>query len=52
MKKLIKNVLVCGAACIAVSCAQNQNVTVETGKYTPDWENLKQWECPEWSCPA
>lgn len=48
MKKLIKNVLVCGAACIAVSCAQNQNVTVETGKYTPDWENLKQWECPEW----
>lgn len=25
-----------------------QNEPVETGKYEPDWESLKQWECPEW----
>ena len=33
---------------MAISCAQNPNVKVETGKYNPDWESLKQWECPEW----
>ena len=27
--------------------AQN-NVEVAQGKYLPDWESLKQWECPEW----
>ena len=25
-----------------------QNEPVETGQYSPDWESLKQWECPEW----
>ena len=25
-----------------------QNVPVATGRYTPDWDNLAQWECPEW----
>ena len=25
-----------------------QNVEIATGNYQPDWENLKQWECPEW----
>ena len=33
---------------MAISYAQGQNVPVETGKYKPEWENLKQWECPEW----
>ena len=48
MKKLLRNALSCGIVCMAISCAQNPNVKVETGKYNPDWESLKQWECPEW----
>lgn len=28
--------------------ACSQDVKVETGDYKPDWESLKQWECPEW----
>ncbi len=28
--------------------AQQENMEVETGPYTPDWENLSAWECPEW----
>lgn len=29
-----------------VACSPN--VKVETGNYKPDWESLKQWECPDW----
>ncbi len=25
-----------------------QNVEIEGGIYSPDWESLEQWECPEW----
>jgi alpha-L-fucosidase len=25
-----------------------QNVAVETGSYSPTWESLQAWKCPEW----
>lgn len=25
-----------------------QNVSIETGTYSADWESLSAWECPEW----
>ena len=40
---------VCGVAMMAAasSCA-HKDVPVEKGAYTPDWESLSEWECPEW----
>jgi alpha-L-fucosidase len=35
------------AAAALVACAP-RDVKVETGAFAPDWESLKQWECPEW----
>ena len=28
--------------------AQKSNVEVQTGAFTPDWESLSGWQCPEW----
>ena len=43
MKKIIL------AACLATSMlASGQNEKVAQGKYSPDWDSLSQWECPEW----
>ena len=28
--------------------AQKANVEVQTGTFTPDWESLSGWQCPEW----
>ena len=28
--------------------AQNADVEVQTGSFTPDWESLSGWQCPEW----
>ena len=28
--------------------AQTTNVEVQTGAYSPDWNSLSAWECPEW----
>ena len=28
--------------------AQRANVEVKAGPYSPDWESLNGWECPEW----
>ena len=36
----------CAVAATMIACSQN--VAVETGDYKPDWESLRQWECPEW----
>ncbi len=47
MNKLLKNIMSCSAiAWIAASCVSN--VPVAEGDFKPDWESLKQWECPEW----
>ena len=47
MEKYVVKTL--GACVITLSMlACSPNVPVETGKYKPDWESLKQWECPEW----
>jgi len=27
---------------------QAEDVAVKTGDYTPDWESLSGWDCPEW----
>lgn len=27
---------------------QQENVPVQTGTYSPEWESLSAWECPEW----
>ncbi|MBO4906347.1 MAG: alpha-L-fucosidase [Bacteroidaceae bacterium] len=44
-KNLIFTVLL--AAGMAVN-AQTPNVEVESGQFTPDWNSLSAWECPEW----
>ena len=44
---MIKSIF-CSLAFMAFMGMNAQNVEVATGKYKPDWENLKQWECPEW----
>ena len=44
MKKLL---LSCLALC-TFFFSSAQDVEVAKGKYKPDWENLAQWECPEW----
>jgi len=31
-----------------LTISAKDNVPVETGKFTPDWNNLGAWECPEW----
>ena len=28
--------------------AQQTNVAVQTGQFSPDWNSLNAWECPEW----
>ena len=41
--------LVCGlVAMTAMSGCVQKNVPIETGTFTPDWEGLSAWECPEW----
>jgi len=47
MTKLIRLTAV-GLLITGTSYAQLENVPMETGKYTNNWESLKQWECPEW----
>ena len=49
MKSTHCNKALCGAVLAAAlaACAP-KNVPVETGEFAPDWESLKQWECPEW----
>ena len=45
MKKLIFSVLF---AVGLTAHAQTANVVVETGDFSPNWESLSGWECPEW----
>ena len=45
MKKLFLSVLL--TAGLAAQ-AQPANVEVETGAFSPDWQSLSGWECPEW----
>lgn len=33
---------------LASASVNAQNVPVATGEFTPDWDNLAKWECPEW----
>lgn len=35
------------ATAIAVN-AQKADVEVKTGQFSPDWESLDSWQCPEW----
>ncbi|MGI6219705.1 MAG: alpha-L-fucosidase [Bacteroidaceae bacterium] len=44
--KLLKSSF-CGML-LALSTAYAQNVEIEGGSYSPDWESLNNWECPEW----
>ena len=39
------------AMCFTLS-AQNDNVEVKTGEYSPQWQSLSKWECPEWFMDA
>ena len=45
MKKLLFSVMLAAGL---TAHAQNANVEVETGAFTPDWQSLSAWECPEW----
>ncbi len=51
MKTILKKTMLCGAAIMTFMSAGAQNVPnvpVETGEYTPDWEGVSSWICPEW----
>ena len=45
-KQLVKTLGACAVTLAMAACSPN--VPVAEGKYKPDWESLKQWECPEW----
>jgi alpha-L-fucosidase len=32
----------------ALAASAQTNVPVATGAFTPDWQNLSSWDCPEW----
>ncbi len=34
--------------CMALTATAQENVPVKTGAYTPDWEGVEAWECPDW----
>ncbi len=40
--------LLCIFAMVFMALSCSRDVKVEIGMYQPDWESLKQWECPEW----
>ncbi|MBN1182422.1 MAG: alpha-L-fucosidase [Bacteroidales bacterium] len=44
--KNITPILICIISLI--SCNQNTKEKMQTGKFEPDWESLKQYEVPEW----
>lgn len=48
MKARTLTVWMTGLLLSASFTSNAQNVPVATGRYTPDWDNLAQWECPEW----
>ena len=49
MKTLRWKEMLCGIATVAaMGACVPKNVRVETGAFTPDWESLNAWECPEW----
>ena len=44
-----KKVLFAALAAVALATnAQKPDVEVQTGQYSPDWNSLSAWECPEW----
>jgi alpha-L-fucosidase len=49
MKKSLSLKKVLCVAMMSSALATNaQNVVVETGSYSPTWESLQAWKCPEW----
>jgi alpha-L-fucosidase len=38
----------CTAIATVSMTASAQNVTVESGSYSPTWESVQSWQCPEW----
>ena len=49
MKHLHRLLTLTAALMLAVNAfAQLEDMAVETGQYTPDWDNLSEWECPDW----
>lgn len=44
----MKKTILCGIAFLTFLGAKAQNVEVAQGQYQPNWENLAQWDCPEW----
>ena len=50
MKKTLFMVLLMTAS--VVGYAQQTDVEVKKGDYTPEWNSLSQWECPEWFMDA
>ncbi|MBQ9362824.1 MAG: alpha-L-fucosidase [Bacteroidaceae bacterium] len=44
----LKNLLTLSALLAMPAMAQLENVPVTTGPYTPDWQSLSAWQCPEW----
>ena len=44
-----KKFLLAALAAVALAAnAQQPDVEVQTGQFSPDWNSLSAWECPEW----
>lgn len=44
-----RNLLLSAVMSVGIAAvAQQTNVEVRTGAFTPDWKSLGAWECPEW----
>ena len=45
-----KSILTLLLWCVSIltATAQQEDVTVESGQFTADWQSLSAWECPEW----
>ena len=46
--KTKKTILVIIGLISILSCSQNAKEEMQTGKFDPNWESLKQYEIPEW----
>ncbi len=48
MKFRKKRTVACAALLSVALGVQAQDVPVETGNFSPDWNSLSAWQCPEW----
>ena len=43
-----KGLMLMASAIVSLSVSANDDVPVATGNYSPSWQGLSEWECPQW----